>query len=237
MSSPTTVALSSTVGIAIAVAIVGFAAFWSNPRRTVNGGFFALSLLVALWLICFDVVVQGGASGPFWFRMTSIMGALVVVPLWFIKEAIVSDGESPRSILPRGVWWVLACAAVGAIRTTEWFVGPGSGINVSRYLFFVGVAAMYALLCRQTVQEMRVQTGLKRLELQIVLLGGSAAALTVVLLFVVREVARVDWLIDLVPVVVLLFYSGTVIAITTSRVFNARQLLIVGRPSAHFERA
>jgi len=47
------------------------------------------------------------------------------------------------------------------------------------------------------------------------------------LLLVVRMAADLPGVTLLYPIVVLLFYSGTVIAITTSRVFNARQILLV----------
>jgi signal transduction histidine kinase len=211
--------------IAAAVAIVGFAAFWSNPRRAVNGGFFALSLLVALWLICLTFVLQSGTTGQIWYRMTAIVGVFVIVPLWFIKEAIIGERGSAREILIRSRWWVVGCSLLGAIRVSE---VSYANLNLSFHLYFIGLAVMYALLLRMTVVEMRVQTGVKRLELQIVLLGGGATALTVVGLLVFRNILGVLWLIRLVPVVVLLFYTGTVVAITTSRVFNARQILAVG---------
>lgn len=225
MSGSTALALNSTLVIAGAVAIVGFAAFWANPRRAVNGGFFALSLLVALWLICLNFVLQSSATAQIWYRMTAIVGAFVIVPFWFIKEAILDDSESPRIIFVRSRWWVLGCSLLGAVRVSELSYAD---LNLSFPVFFLGLAVMYALLLRQTAVEMRIQTGLKRLELQIVLLGGSATALTVVGLLVLRNMLGVPWLIRLVPVVALLFYTGTVIAITTSRVFNARQILIVG---------
>jgi signal transduction histidine kinase len=74
---------------------------------------------------------------------------------------------------------------------------------------------------------MRFHVGLRRLELQIALLGGTATGLIVMLLLVVRMAADLPGVTLLYPIVVLLFYSGTVIAITTSRVFNARQILLV----------
>ncbi|MEO6244588.1 MAG: ATP-binding protein, partial [Opitutaceae bacterium] len=68
----------------------------------------------------------------------------------------------------------------------------------------------------------------KRIELQIVMLGGSATALSVMILMLVRNLTGIQGLSRIYPFIVLVFYTGTVVAITTSRVFNARQILIVG---------
>ncbi len=47
-------------------------------------------------------------------------------------------------------------------------------------------------------------------------------------LMLVRNLTGAQWVPRLYPIIVLVFYTGTVVAITTSRVFNARQILIVG---------
>lgn len=101
------------------------------------------------------------------------------------------------------------------------------GFGQGSYVFIAGFASLYGLLCRETVRQVRTQIGLKRIELQIVLLGASAAALSVMFLMLVRNLTGAQWVPRLYPFIVLLFYTGTVVAITTSRVFNARQILIV----------
>ena len=88
MSASTALALNSTTAIAVAVAIVGFAAFWSNPRRTVNGGFFALSLLVALWAILLATSVGwwlgfgGSIIAPIVLLTTAGMTCCAVFAAW-----------------------------------------------------------------------------------------------------------------------------------------------------------
>ena len=224
MSFTEQIGISSTVFIAAVAAVVGFAAFWSNPERAVNRGFFAASVFVAVWLVCLNQVLQGGQNAPFWAQATSLAGAAIFVPIWFIKESIVTDGRSSLKILASGGWLIAATVVLGAIRSFDWFY---SGVNVSFWVFVFGMAGMYGLLCRQTIREMRFHVGLKRLELQFALLGGSAAALGIISLLVVRKVTDWPWVTRLYPVVILVFYTGTVVAITTSRVFNARQLLLV----------
>jgi signal transduction histidine kinase len=231
-SSP--LALSAGVIAAVAAIVVGFAAFWSNPRRTVNRAFFAASLHVAFWLICVNQAVKNGPDGQTWLRTASIVGAFIIMPLWFIKEVVASGGELPRTIWARSIRWVSACAAIASLSLTEWFVARESskenpGIGAGYYVFTVCLVVLFGFLCRDTLREARAQTGLKRLELQIVLLGGSAAAFAVIFLMVLRGVTHWSILVELIqPLVVLLFYAGTAVAITTSRVFNARQILAVG---------
>lgn len=225
--------LNSTVLIAAAAAVVGFVTYWSNPRRAVNAGFFAFSLVVALWLICLNTALQGGPTGQFWLRMTCAVGAFVFMPVWFIKEAILRDGEPVWLMLRRSMGWGLACAVIAVIPWTEWFVARASsrespGFGTGSYVFIAGFASLYGLLARDAIKQVRAQTGLKRIELQIVLLGASAAALAIIVLMLVRNLTGAQWVPRTYPIIVLVFYTSTVVAITTSRVFNARQILMVG---------
>ena len=221
--------LNPTVGIAAIAVIVGFVAFWSNPRRTANAGFFALSVLIALWLVCLSSAAQGGEHQFFWTRMTSLVGALIVLPFWFIKESIVRAEDSARQILKRGRWWFLACLALCAVMFVDKVVQFGSiRVGLGFFGFIAGLTLSYVWLCRQTLREMRAHSGVKRIELQIILLGGSAAAFGVILLMALKAVLQVPFLTRLQPLVAVAFYVGTVVAMTTSRVFNARQILIVG---------
>ena len=221
--------LNTTVGIAAIAVIVGFVAFWSNPRRSANAGFFALSLVIALWLVCLSSAAQSGEHKLFWARMTSLVGALVVLPLWFIKESIVHAGDPARKILARGRWLFLACLVICAVIFVDKAVQIGSiRVSLGFVGFLAGLTLSYAWLCRQTLREIREHSGVKRIELQIILLGGSAAAFGVILLMALKAMLQVPFLTRLQPLVAVAFYVGTVVAMTTSRVFNARQVLIVG---------
>ncbi len=223
---------SSTVVIAVAASIVGFAAFWSNPQRAVNRAFFAASLHVALWLICLDQALRGGVNGQFWMRTTSLVGAYIALPIWFIKEAIASEVCSVLSVFIKGAAWVVSCTMLAAITLTEWFVASDQkegrlSFNLGYYAYMAGLLIVYALLCRQTLRQMRAKNGVRRMELQIILLGGSTAAFVVILLMAMRAVLHMPILVRIQPFIVMVFYTVTVIAITTSRVFNARQILMV----------
>ena len=209
---------------ALIAVLVGFAAYWANPDRGVNRGFFAASLFVALWLSSLNQVYQGGPHVKFWASLAGLSGAAIFVPMWFIKEAIIHDGQPALAIISRGRWWLIACAVLGAIRPINWYYHE---VNVSFWVNVLGLATIYSLLCRETIVEMRGQVGLKRLELQTALLGGTATGLIMMLLLVLHTLGHWHWTWTLQSIVILLFYTGTVVAITTGRIFNARQILVV----------
>ena len=220
---------------AITAVVVGFAAIWSNPHRPINRGFFSASMHVALWLGCLYLAVTS-ANGLFWLRMTSAVGALVVLQLWMVKETVIGQGESFGAMVWRSRWWTLPTGLIAFICFTDWFIPGRTTHSVAEkqvyglgyYVFIVGLVVLYGLLSRQTLLQMRVQQGVARLELQVLMLGGTATASAVVLLMAMRALLALPVLIRLQPVVILAFYTATVVAITTHRIFDARQIMKVG---------
>jgi len=220
---------------AITAVVVGFAAIWSNPHRPINRGFFSASMHVALWLGCLYLAVTS-ANGLFWLRMTSAVGALVVLQLWMVKETVIGQGESFGAMVWRSRGWTVPTALIAFICFTDWFI-PGRTTHsaaeqqvygLGYYVFIVGLVVLYGLLSRQTLLQMRAQQGVARLELQVLMLGGTATASAVVLLMAMRALLALPVLIRLQPVVILAFYTATVVAITTHRIFDARQIMKVG---------
>ncbi len=224
--------LDPSVLAAFAAAAMGTAALWSNPSRAINRIFFAGSLHVALWLICYELAVSGGFYGQFWLRMGTLVGAYIPLYLWFVKEAIANHGESLSSIFRRGLHWIIACTILASLTQTEWFVTSGSSREAPNfrwgyYTYICGLLASYATLCYHSVRQMRRLQGVNRVELQIVLLGGSGAAGTVLLLMAIRAAFHIQVLGHIQPLVVLVFYIAMVVAITTHRIFDARQIMLV----------
>ena len=222
-----------TILAAVAAIGVGFAAFWANPKRSINRIFFSASLHVALWLICLQQAVNGGAQGQSWLRTTTAVGAFIPLHLWFIKEAIMRGAKSWVGAWWRCIGWAVVCTLLASLTATEWFVATGSsreshGFGWAYYTYVVGVIGVYLALSYQTLRQTRQQTGVNRLELQIVMIGGSIVAGSVIILMALRGLLAQPWLIGLQPIAVILFYSATVVAITASRIFDARQILLVG---------
>ncbi len=230
-----TLTFSSTVVAATAAVGVGFVAVWSNPHRMINRAFFSASVHVAVWLFMLHQATTS-SEGLFWLRATTAVGAFFPMQLWLIKDSIVGARPTLMAVMVHRRWWLLAMAMLSAVTLTEWFIPAHSTLRAAAqqvygtgyHLYYVGLVLIYALQCHATVLKMRARTGVSRLELQIVLLGGSAAAVTVLLLMALRALLALPWLIGLQPLVILLFYTSMVVAITTSRIFDARQIILVG---------
>lgn len=217
---------------ATAAVVVGFAAYWSNPHRRINATFFTASLHVALWLVSLHLAVSS-SNGQWWVRMASAVGAFIPLHLWLLKEASLNRPEGWIHLVVKKGWWLGLAVFFAGVCFTDLYIPQHS--NAERplfgpgyYAYIVVVVGLYVELCRETIMQMRAQTGVTRLELQILMLGSSAAAVAVIVLMALRALLDLQWLIGLQPAVVLIFYTGTVVAITTSRVFDARQILLVG---------
>jgi signal transduction histidine kinase len=211
---------------------VGFMAFWSNPERAINRLFLALSIHAAFWLFALRMSFVSD-DGLIWVRIASAIGAFIPLHLRFIKETVVRGEFTSGQSRSGSLVWTGVSFALAGICFTDWFV-PAHSTSVRKlfgpayYGYIGGIVLTYGWLCVDAVRQMRKQVGVRRLELQILLLGSSATALTVLFLMGLRTTLELPWLERTQPVFVLLFYSATTIAITTHRIFDARQLALFG---------
>jgi signal transduction histidine kinase len=217
--------------LAVAAAVaVGCISLWSNPQRRTNQRFFLVSLHVSLWLVLLYFAL-GGKGDASWLRVTAAVGATIFIPLWLLKESILDENETLARALLRARYWLAATAALVAICYTRFFIPPESTsqapvFGAGYYVFIAGIVLTYLILSIEVTAQLREQSGISRMELQIFLLGGSLAAGAILLLMVLRTLLGFSWLIRLQPVVIIAFYATMVVAITTYRIFDARQLIL-----------
>lgn len=214
---------------AITVLLVGLAALWANPRRSLNRYFFSVSIHVSLWAYLLYLAVTS-VEGLVWVRAICAVGAWLPLHLWSLKEVVVRRPGQPKDRFQRSLPWVFLCLFASVIPFTAWFVPDHSTSSNREYgagyfVYVIVNIGSYILLCRETIVQARRQLGVARIELQILLIGGSFAALTVFALMGAR--AAFPWLSDiqLQPLVVIAFYALTVLAMTTHRIFEPRYLL------------
>lgn len=217
---------------AIVAVIVGFLPLWANPRRTLAQVFFSASLHAALWLLLREISTGGGPTGQMWLRISMATGALLPAHLWIIKETIVAGRVNRiRGTLRAGAIWLLPCSAIAAITFSEWFVPTQT---VSRVItpfgngfkaYTAGLIVLYCAIGYQALRQMQIVSGVSKLELQTVLLGGTGAALGFLSIMAIGTVYSARWLANLKILLVLAFYTATAISITTTRIFDARQLM------------
>jgi len=215
-------------GIAIAIGLV---AIWANPERLINRIFFTASVHVAIWIWALHLTIVG-QNGFFWLHVTDAVGAAFPFHLWLVKEAMAEEGSFGK-ILWRGSVWFAATLCLMAVVFTPWFIPPNSSgahrlYGPGYYFYMFGIVFSTLLLLRGTLLQARHQVGVRRAELQIFLVGGCGALVMTVGVMALKTFFRVaPWFTELRMLGVMAFYGCTVVAITTHRVFNARQLLVL----------
>lgn len=218
---------------AITALVVGFSAFWSNPKRQINRIFLTLSAHTALWMGSVKVTMD--LEDLFLMKVTTAIGAFMLFHLWVVKETLIHSSELIWKKVLRGWRWLLWCSLLAALPFTEWFIPAHSTpenpiFGVGYYGYLAGLIGGYILLFWRTLLQSRKQSGATRMELQLLLLGGCIACGCVMVIMLLRGVWGPFLLARLKPqpLIVLIFYLVTVVAISTRRIFDARQILLVG---------
>ena len=224
--------MSSSLFAAIAVVGVGSLILWSNSRHLVNRIVFTCSIHIALWLGSMHLTITSQSEGLFWLRWTTAIAAIIPLHFWLVKEAIASDFKDLASWRSARIWWWLIVPfGLAWLCFTPYFI-PDDSTSERRlfgpgyYVYIFGSLGLYVALALDSFRKIRVLTGGRRLALQVWLWGGCAAATTILVLMMLNVVVQIG--VRLQPFVVLLYYAGTAIAITTHRIFDARQLMLIG---------
>ncbi len=205
---------------------------WSNPTRAVNRSVFGCSLHIALWLGLHHVAV-GAREGLFWVRVICAVAAWVPLDFALVKESL-ARGEEGFGLKGVRLNWPLATIAgvLTIVCFTDLFI-PSHSTSAQKlygpgyYGYIGGVFVMYAYVLQDALRQIRTLTGGKRLELQVWLGGGCAMATTILALMALNAGFHAPIYVKLQPLVVLGFYAGTVLAVTTYRIFDGRQVILV----------
>ena len=217
----------------IVVLAIGALILWSNPTRMVNRAVLGCSLAISLWLACLHLAIAAPVPEKrFWIRLTNSTGALIPLSFWLVKESIVGGLHFNRlAWVGRNAVWLLGPLLLAILPATDLFMmvnEEGMRIRGGGYRwYFVGLIGLYLALFQITLKNLRTLTGGRRLELQVWLLGGCSAAIAVYLLIGLSELTGDSLYRRLQPLAALAFYAGTAFAITTNRIFDARQILLV----------
>ena len=225
--------LSTISFAAFVVFVVGSTVLWSHPGRAVNRVVFTSSLHLAAWLVCLQIAVALAPHGLFWFEMACAVGGGVPLHFWLVKESIATDlKRRDRSWALTLCVGLVVTAFLSTVPFTSAYIPPESTdahrlFGWGYYTYLGLVFGSYAFLLRDAFKTTSSLHGGRRLELQVWLVGGCAMTCTILLLMGLNALTHDRLFIQLQPVVVITFYAGTTIAITTYRIFDARQILIV----------
>jgi len=225
--------ISSAFFAAIAVVLVGVLIVWSNPVNWVNRLVCTCSVHIAIWLGFLHMALVT-KDGLLWLRWATSVSALIPFHFWLVKEAIAGGMVGLNGVSLSGmIRWLASSLLFVAIPFTDYFVPSYSTAEnriygVGYYFYIIGVFCLYAALGFDTYRRIRVLSGGQRLALQVWLGGGCATAAAIIILMVANAITHDSTYIKIQPFVVLTYYAATSFAITTHRIFNARQLFLVG---------
>jgi signal transduction histidine kinase len=208
---------------------VGCGVLSANPKRAINRAFFLASVNVAAWLLSLSWLTDPRNLDPVeWIRITSAIGAFIPLFLWLIKDCAVNEslGFGP---LRRGWAWIVLAVAMDAICFSNYFIPKESTRDhplhgVGWAIFSAANGAQYIILIIQAVYDLRKVSGIRKIELQTLLFGGSSAGFVAISLIAAGPVFNNAFIPRSLPVVIVAFYSFTAWGITTQKVFDARDL-------------
>lgn len=210
--------------------VVGVLVIWANSSRPLNRVFFLFSVFVGAWLFC---QWRASESGVWWVRMAFAAGALVVLMMWLVKQTAAMPERTTAQHLRTMVPWLVVCALLIWVCFTDSFIPPTS-TNEKRlhgwgfYAYLGTLGLMVIGIGVQSVVQMRRLSGVRRLELQMLLLGSAAAGLAVVILVALGAATGNPAFNRAQSIFVLAFYVGTSWSIATTRVLDARYVLAIG---------
>lgn len=224
---------------AILTLVIGVAVFWANPHRTTNQAFIGFSFINAGWLFCVFMAMRTGlqiqtgvATSPLpWIRGASAFGAFFPAIIWLMKESILTPGfNNRRTIRWTATWFGIALALVSLCYTDSFVLSEAAGTGRSRGLAYtvytIASFALYLLLILQAYKDWRAQTGIRRLEMQVLILNAGVCCLLAIIVNAAGNYFDIRALSRSTPLIVVVFFAGTAWAVTIHRVFDARQVLL-----------
>jgi signal transduction histidine kinase len=215
-------------------AAIGFGVLYANPKRPINRAFFVMSVNVAAWLLTLGwlTAVPEISNPVLWIRITSAIAAFMPFLLWVVKDCAKGADAGWRSLRDGRVWFAEALIIAG-LCFTHFFIPaestpehPLRGFGWTVYSIVNG--GSYAILFIQAIYDLRSCSGIQKIELQTLALGGTASGFTGVALMTLGPAFGIPALSRSIPIVIVIFYSFTAWAITTQKVFDARHLFRSG---------
>ena len=216
--------LSSTA----VVALIGLLVWWANPARRVNLGVFTCSLHSATWLLLLHVATA--APGRLLcLRWLCAVGAFIPLHFAALGETIACGTVGRRFWKRNGTLLVLAvllavdCFSNFFIPSTSSPTQRARGIGYYGYIVVLFVSFVW--VCWNSYRDARDEAAERRLELEIWFIGLCASAAVMLAAMVLETLTHQRAFIGFQPVLVLIFYGGSVYAITTHQIFDASQIL------------
>lgn len=216
---------------------VGIAVLWANARRFTNQVFMFVTLLVAFWLLTIVGAIDAGinyekdGSGDpaVWLRCNGVFTTFLAWGLWLLNESVIC--QDATKVLQRSLKWLVLAAVVSAVCFSPWFI-PADSTPFNRkrgtgYFITVGAGVLWHVwVLSRALQQMKVEKGMRRVELQFLSLNLGTAFLLVISLNGLGNWLYLPLLKRSSFAIFLASFSLAAWAITFYRVFDARQIFL-----------
>lgn len=220
------VAIASTIAVGLSVIL-------ANPRRRLNQAFALTSLGVACWLGIYIAIRQRGDGDPVpLLRGLFAVGAWFPFLVWWVGESAINPRVAWSHMLRGGKGWAILGAALTVIAISPWLIPPtstpespqvGMGMHVYALLAIAGWLTLFA------GWRLRIKsfTGIRRVELQVIALGGASAGLASTVLTAIDHIPGFGPGPRLIPFVIAVFYAVAAWAIASKRIFGAKEIYVI----------
>ncbi|HEU5079991.1 MAG TPA: ATP-binding protein [Opitutaceae bacterium] len=222
--------LSTALCAAVGALAVGTSALWSNPKRTLNCVLAGASAYLAIWLATTHASLWS-EENFLWLRLSWIIAGFFPVVLSWIREVLIGPLPVGARLKAVGGWWafpvIYLLAAVRANFVTAGRDGlPVYGWSYPALLAIGGVGA--ALFAMSTLFKLREQKGARRLDLQLLAIGGGGSIAMAHLLPAIALLTHDTTWERLTPLSVLAFFGAMTWSLVTVRLSDAKHLVSIG---------
>ena len=221
-------------------AALGLFVYFTNPRRAVNQQFVLVAGVISLWAYCINQVFLSAdlRQAEFWIRVSS--GACILVPtaFRFLRVAITSESNRWYQILGRYPGWLLLNAVFIAFCQTHTFlrgaVMPEPGLDVppravygpGLYPFVAYYVACWVVVVWEFLWHLRRTHGMKRAELQFLLLGLATGSFFGVLFALILPMVTGDYVYtQIAPFCIMICDATIAYGIATQRILEVAEIL------------
>ena len=220
----------------VVVSAVAVAVYRANPARATNRAFVLLSIVGLFWQIALAWLDPASPHIVLWLSITHAIGALFPWLMWLLKEC-VRGAEFGRRTFVRSWPWIVAGGGMACLCFTPYFIPaestpahPITGWAWSIYPVVIGSG--YFVLLLQTLLDLRRARGIQLIELQILLLGGTAAGLSCVAVSVLARALQLPEVPQILRALIVAFYVPAAWAVTSRKIFDASLLFRVALSKA-----
>lgn len=228
---------ASVLATAVCAFVIGVGVLWFNPHRLATQALAALSILCAIWCSCVYVGLRLQDAGldavaEKWFIADNIVAAFFAWSNWVLKEALIRPENNWRTTLRRSMPWLVIGAVMVALALSPSFIlpapVPGGPLERGGYYFaYVAIELVaHGIILAQAVRQMRLATGIRRIETQYLILNISMTCFVGAALNGIGSVIQVDALKQLGFPITLLMLALMGWAMTVHRIFGMRQVLL-----------